>query len=261
METFQNCIEEIGVSHSLVSMEASNNSCVQLFRNKMSNTFETCKLWPFNPDEYAEFLANYQKSVSENVNKTESEEYYQQEESSEDVDEEDNCTSYDENDDKRENEVKEINLKGHKIVTKFNSNKMILPQNKKFVKTKQVVMEKKQIKASGDSTVIKKSSIENKLSGRFSQPRVTSLSEIILKNESYKNCIISMIKGYVTESLTEKKTSETLHVSCSNDESRASGASKNDPGAATKSSKETIKKCLSESNRIWLTCFLFDTKV
>lgn len=43
MDTFQNCIEEIGQADLETSL---NTSSVSLFRDKMVSTFEQCKLWP-----------------------------------------------------------------------------------------------------------------------------------------------------------------------------------------------------------------------
>ncbi|CAF1057316.1 unnamed protein product [Brachionus calyciflorus] len=46
MDTFQNCIEEIGNGDGL--NKSLNTSSVSLFKDKMISTFEQCKLWPLN---------------------------------------------------------------------------------------------------------------------------------------------------------------------------------------------------------------------
>ncbi len=66
-DTFQNCIEEIGLnSNTSQSSEILNNSSVHHFRDKMISTFEMCKLWPLNYEDYKEHFENMQKLTSKN---------------------------------------------------------------------------------------------------------------------------------------------------------------------------------------------------
>lgn len=77
MDAFQNCIEEIGNTESediIKDKEDLNTSSVSHFKNKMSDSFQVCKLWPINYENYKEHLENFTtKSVKLVINEDETE--------------------------------------------------------------------------------------------------------------------------------------------------------------------------------------------
>jgi hypothetical protein len=67
MDAFQNCIEEIGDPQSPGKKKpdaANSSSAVQLFREKMCESFETTKLWPLKHDEYKPFILKAEKNFT-----------------------------------------------------------------------------------------------------------------------------------------------------------------------------------------------------